>query len=112
MSYGLSSHPSSLPSAPPPLPCLSPAVDAGAALHLSFHQYLLILGDSPPSGWLTMVFVLSFLLVQAKIVRQESLNIDAQYEKKHKQAEIGLKMYVQHLCGLCSSWNRPLQTSD
>ena len=31
---------------------------------------------------------------QAKIVRQESLNIDALYEKKHKQAEIGLKMSV------------------
>ena len=30
---------------------------------------------------------------QAKIVRQESLAIDAQYEKKRKQAETGWKMY-------------------
>jgi V-type H+-transporting ATPase subunit E len=29
---------------------------------------------------------------QAKIVRQESLAIDAQYEKKRKQAEVGWKM--------------------
>jgi hypothetical protein len=27
-------------------------------------------------------------------VRQESLAIDAQYEKKRKQAEVGWKMYV------------------
>lgn len=30
--------------------------------------------------------------LQAKIVRQESLAIDAQYEKKRKQAEVGWKM--------------------
>ncbi|KAL7417188.1 ATPase, V1/A1 complex, subunit E [Mrakia frigida] len=33
-----------------------------------------------------------FAIEKAKIVRQESLNIDAMYEKKHKQAEIGLKI--------------------
>ena len=34
------------------------------------------------------------MLVQAKIVRQESLAIDAQFDKKRKQAETGWKMCV------------------
>lgn len=34
-------------------------------------------------------------------MRQESQNIDAQYEKKRKQAEVGWKMYVTPTCSHC-----------
>lgn len=35
---------------------------------------------------------------QAKIVQQESTAIDAQFEKKKKQAQTGWKMWVHHPC--------------
>jgi hypothetical protein len=37
---------------------------------------------------------LSAYVSQGKIVRQESTNIDALYERKRKQADIQKKMYV------------------
>lgn len=33
-----------------------------------------------------------FAIEKAKIVRQEAINIDSQYEKKTKQAEVAQKM--------------------
>ena len=36
--------------------------------------------------------------IQAKIVRQESLAIDANFEKKRKQAETNLKMWLLTPC--------------
>lgn len=39
----------------------------------------------------------SYAKHQAKIVRQESLAIDSQHEKKRKQAEVGWKMCVNSL---------------
>lgn len=35
-----------------------------------------------------------FAIEKAKIVRQEGMNLDAQYEKKMKQVEVSQKMYV------------------
>ena len=41
---------------------------------------------------------------QGKIVRQETLNIDASFEKKRKQADIAKKMFVAHLYSLLRQW--------
>lgn len=46
-------------------------------------------------------------LLQAKIVRQESLAIDAQFEKKRKQAEVSWKMYVRLIWPSPNPLNHP-----
>ncbi len=38
--------------------------------------------------------------LQAKLVKQEQQNIDAQFEKKRKGAEVAQKMYVVRRLGL------------
>jgi V-type H+-transporting ATPase subunit E len=41
----------------------------------------------------TVYLVLNPSLLKAKIVRQETSAIDAQFDKKRKQAEVSWKMY-------------------
>lgn len=50
--------------------------------------------------------LIRWLVVQGKIVRQESANIDANFERKKKQVEIEKKMCVA--AGLPSQWCQEL----
>lgn len=51
------------------------------------------------------IFLLLKYALQAKIVRQESLNIEATFERKIKQAEVQKRMYAAHLLFMPLFWS-------
>jgi len=51
------------------------------------------------------IFLLLKCVLQAKIVRQESLNIEATFERKIKQAEVQKRMYAAHLLFMHLFWS-------